>query len=178
MAAMLFPCNGILLIQGHSLRVILLFTLNYASFLISFLNLLQTVWLCELLYDNGARTVYVYTHETVTIYHHETRQYSFLLKRVSLDPGGDWTRDLSISSHPPCHLSYRASFIWAKFTFEHNSIFVAPDGTCTLAVQIVHDQWRGGSGSDCFCSSASVQVLPPSALTSTRQIWFPPPENA
>ena len=34
-------------------------------------------------------TVYIYTHETVTIYHHETRQYSFLLKRVSLDPGWD-----------------------------------------------------------------------------------------
>ena len=35
-----FPCNGILLIQGNLPRVILVFTLNYASFLIPHFNLL------------------------------------------------------------------------------------------------------------------------------------------
>ena len=37
---MQFPCNGILLIQANLPRVILVFTLNYASFLIPYFNLL------------------------------------------------------------------------------------------------------------------------------------------
>ena len=40
-AAMPFPCNGIfLLIQGNSPRVFPMFTLNYASFPIPYLNFL------------------------------------------------------------------------------------------------------------------------------------------
>ena len=35
-----FPCNGIVLIQGNLPRVILVFTLDYASFLIPYFNLL------------------------------------------------------------------------------------------------------------------------------------------
>ena len=40
MAAMPFPCNGFLLIQGNLPRVILVFTMKYASFLIPYCNLL------------------------------------------------------------------------------------------------------------------------------------------
>ena len=41
-----------------------------------------------------------------------SRQYGFNLENTfSWDPGGDWTWDLSISSRPLCHLSYRALLI-------------------------------------------------------------------
>ena len=40
MAAMQFPCNGIVLIQGNLPRVTLEYTLNYASFLIHYFNVL------------------------------------------------------------------------------------------------------------------------------------------
>ena len=36
MAAMPFPCNGIVLIQGNLPKVILVFTLKYASFIIPY----------------------------------------------------------------------------------------------------------------------------------------------
>ena len=39
-AAMPFPCNGIVLIQGNLARVILVFTFNYACFFIPYFNLL------------------------------------------------------------------------------------------------------------------------------------------
>ena len=35
----------------------------------------------------------------------------FLGPDNKLDPGEDWTRDLSFSSYPLCHLSYRASVV-------------------------------------------------------------------
>ena len=40
MAAMPFPSNGILLIQGNSPRVLPMLTMNYASFPIPYFNLL------------------------------------------------------------------------------------------------------------------------------------------
>ena len=40
MAAMPFPCNGILLIKGNLPRILPVFTLSYASFLSPYFNLL------------------------------------------------------------------------------------------------------------------------------------------
>ena len=67
--------------------------------------------------------MYMIISDVVVISHKYMKQiHSVFWSKVSLDPGGDWSMELSISSRPLCHHSYHALIQTSLVQLENNCI--------------------------------------------------------